>query len=138
MGLTRNQVYSQGYRRFKSSSHRQFSEFRFWAITASPRQRRGSASAVILKGFLKSKNNFCPLKRKFESIFFRKFRPLFGIFLQSDNFSLLYGIYFELRNSATLPFHTRAKQPQVFLSQEQKFNFSQKQFLYASTYARSE
>jgi hypothetical protein len=30
---------------------------------------------VILKGFLKSKNNFCPLKRKFEPIFFRKSRP---------------------------------------------------------------
>jgi hypothetical protein len=45
--------------------HRQFSEFGFWAIVASPRQRRGSASARILKGFLKSKNNFCPLKRKF-------------------------------------------------------------------------
>jgi len=27
-----------------------------------------------LKGFLKSKNNFCPLKRKFEPIFFRKSR----------------------------------------------------------------
>jgi len=44
---------------------RQFSEFGFWANVASPRQRRGSASARILKGFLKSKNNFCPLKRKF-------------------------------------------------------------------------
>src|SRR3989338_2094021 len=43
-----------------------------------PRQRRGSASARILKGFLKSKNNFCPLKRKFEPIFFRKSRILSG------------------------------------------------------------
>jgi len=44
---------------------RQFSEFGFWAIVASPRQRRGEASARILNGFLKSQNNFCPLKRKF-------------------------------------------------------------------------
>ena len=53
------------HHRFKSCTLRQFSEFGFWAIIASPRQRRGSASARILKGFLKSKNNFCPLKRKF-------------------------------------------------------------------------
>ena len=64
--------------RFKSCTLRQFSEFEFWAITASPRQRRGSASARILKGFLKSKNNFCPLKRKFKPIFFRKSRPCSG------------------------------------------------------------
>jgi len=51
--------------RILSKRYRQFSEFGFWAIVASPRQRRGSASARILKGFLKSKNNFCPLKRKF-------------------------------------------------------------------------
>jgi hypothetical protein len=51
--------------RILSKRYRQFSEFGFWAIVASPRQRRGSASAVILKGNLKSKNNFCPLKRKF-------------------------------------------------------------------------
>ena len=51
--------------RILTKRHRQFSEFGFWAIVASPRQRRGSASARILKGFLKSKNNFCPLKRKF-------------------------------------------------------------------------
>ena len=51
--------------RILTKRHRQFSEFGFWAISASPRQRRGSASAVILKGFLKSKNNFCPLKQKF-------------------------------------------------------------------------
>jgi len=51
--------------RILTKRHRQFSEFRFWAIVASPRQRRGSASARILNGFLKSKNNFCPLKRKF-------------------------------------------------------------------------
>src|SRR3989344_8203034 len=94
MGLTRNQVYSQGYRRFKSSSHRQFSEFRFWAITASPRQRRGSASAVILKGFLKSKNNFCPLKRKFSARSTDKmkfYKPIFFFAKgerQSDNLIL--------------------------------------------------
>jgi len=51
--------------RILTKRHRQFSEFEFWAISASPRQRRGSASARILKGFLKSQNNFCPLKRKF-------------------------------------------------------------------------
>ena len=51
--------------RILTKRYRQFSEFGFWAISASPRQRRGSASARILKGFLKSKNNFCPLKRKF-------------------------------------------------------------------------
>ena len=51
--------------RILTKRHRQFSEFGFWANVASPRQRRGSASARIWKGFLKSKNNFCPLKRKF-------------------------------------------------------------------------
>ena len=51
--------------RILTKRHRQFSEFGFWAIVASPRQRRGSASARILKGFLKSQNNFCPLKWKF-------------------------------------------------------------------------
>ena len=49
--------------RILTKRHRQFSKFGFWAIVASPRQRRGEAR--ILKGFLKSKNNFCPLKRKF-------------------------------------------------------------------------
>ena len=68
----------KGCREFESHPHRQFSEFGFWAIVASPRQRRGSASARILNGFLKSKNNFCPLKRKFEPIFFRKSRPCSG------------------------------------------------------------
>ena len=58
-------VCQQWHRGFESRPFRQFSEFGFWAITASPRQRRGSASARILKGFLKSQNNFCPLKRKF-------------------------------------------------------------------------
>ena len=51
--------------RILTKRHRQFSELGFWAIVASPRLWRGSASARILKGFLKSKNNFCPLKRKF-------------------------------------------------------------------------
>jgi len=51
--------------RILTKRYRQFSEFGFWAIVASPSLRSGSASAVILKGFLKSKNNFCPLKRKF-------------------------------------------------------------------------
>ena len=51
--------------RISIKKHRQFSNCDFWAIVASPRQRRGSASARILKGFLKSQNNFCPLKRKF-------------------------------------------------------------------------
>jgi len=40
--------------RILTKRHRQFSEFGFWATSASPRQRRGSASARILKGFLKS------------------------------------------------------------------------------------
>jgi len=51
--------------RILTKRHRQFSKLGFWAIVASPRQRRGSDSARILKGFLKSQNNFCPLKRKF-------------------------------------------------------------------------
>ena len=51
--------------RILTKRYRQFSDRDFWAIVASPRQRRGSASARILNGFLKSKNNFCPLKRKF-------------------------------------------------------------------------
>ena len=54
--------------RILTKRHRQFSELGFWAIVASPRQRRGSASVRILKGFLKSQNNFCPLKRKFGSL----------------------------------------------------------------------
>ena len=76
-GLVRllgKQLCPQGHRGFESHPLRQFSKFEFWAIVASPRQRRGSASARILKGNLKSKNNFCPLKRKFEPIFFRKSR----------------------------------------------------------------
>jgi hypothetical protein len=32
--------------------------------------------------------------------------------------------YFELRNPTSRLFHTHTKQPQDFLSQEQKFNFS--------------
>src|SRR3990170_7688484 len=47
--------------RILTKRHRQFSEFGFWAIVASPRQRRGSASARVFKGFFKSKKNFCPL-----------------------------------------------------------------------------
>ena len=39
--------------RILTKRHRQFSEFGFWAIVASPRLWRGSASARILKGFLK-------------------------------------------------------------------------------------
>jgi hypothetical protein len=64
-----NQISQSGFSskkvRILSKRYRQFSKLGFWAIVASPRQRRGSASARILKGFLKSKNNFCPLKRKF-------------------------------------------------------------------------
>ena len=81
--------------RILTKRHRQFSEFGFWAIVASPRQRRGSASARILKGFLKSKNNFCPLKRKFavQSTDKMKFyKPIFFSFAsgerQSDNLIL--------------------------------------------------
>jgi len=66
--------------RILTKRHRQFSELGFWAIVASPRQRRGSASARILKGFLKSKNNFCPLKRKFAARSANKmkfYKPIF-------------------------------------------------------------
>jgi len=51
--------------RILSKRYRQFTKFGFWAIVASPSLRSGSASARILKGNLKSKNNFCPLKWKF-------------------------------------------------------------------------
>ena len=51
--------------RILTKRHRQFSELGFWAIVASPPLSGGSASARILNGNLKSKNNFCPLKRKF-------------------------------------------------------------------------
>jgi len=81
--------------RILTKRHRQFSEFGFWAIVASPRQRRGSASARILKGFLKSKNNFCPLKRKFAMHSTDKmkfYKPIFFSFAlgerQSDNLIL--------------------------------------------------
>jgi len=81
--------------RILTKRHRQFSEFGFWAITAEPRQRRGSASARILKGFLKSKNNFCPLKRKFavrSTDKMKFYKPIFFSFAfgerQSDNLIL--------------------------------------------------
>ena len=81
--------------RILTKRHRQFSEFGFWAIIASPRQRRGSASARILNGFLKSKNNFCPLKRKFAARSTDKmkfYKPIFFSFAkgerQSDNLIL--------------------------------------------------
>ena len=51
--------------RILTKRHRQFSKFGFWAIVASPSLRSGSAETRILYGFLKSENNFCPLKRKF-------------------------------------------------------------------------
>ena len=81
--------------RILTKRYRQFSEFGFWAIVASPRQRRGSASARILKGFLKSKNNFCPLKRKFavrSTDKMKFYKPIFFSFAsgerQSDNLIL--------------------------------------------------
>jgi len=84
--------------RILTKRYRQFSEFGFWAIVASPRQRRGSASARILKGFLKSKNNFCPLKRKFavrSTDKMKFYKPIFFSFVrtradekQSDNLIL--------------------------------------------------
>ena len=81
--------------RISSKRYRQFSEFGFWAIVAEPRQRRGSASAVILKGFLKSKNNFCPLKRKFavrSTDKMKFYKPIFFSFAkgerQNDNLIL--------------------------------------------------
>ena len=51
--------------RILTKRYRQFSEFEFWAITASPRQRRGSASARILKAFLKSQRSVRLAMRKF-------------------------------------------------------------------------
>ncbi len=81
--------------RILTKRYRQFSEFGFWAIVASPRQRRGSASVKILKGFLKSKNNFCPLKRKFavrSTDKMKFYKPIFFSFAkgerQSDNLIL--------------------------------------------------
>jgi len=84
--------------RILTKRHRQFSEFGFWVPLsgiASPRQRRGSASARILKGFLKSKNNFCPLKRKFavrSTDKMKFYKPIFFSFAfgerQSDNLIL--------------------------------------------------
>src|SRR3989338_1485001 len=70
-------------RGFESLPLRQFSELGFWAIVASPRQRRGSASARILKGFLKLQNNFCPLKRKFavrSTDKMKFYKPIFFLF----------------------------------------------------------
>jgi len=81
--------------RILTKRHRQFSEFGFWAIVASPRLWRGSASARILKGFLKSKNNFCPPKRKFvvrSTDKMKFYKPIFFSFAsgerQSDNLIL--------------------------------------------------
>jgi len=81
--------------RILTKRYRQFSDCDFWAIVASPRQRRGSASARILKGFLKSQNNFCPLKRKFAVRSTDKmnfYKPIFFSFAfgerQSDNLIL--------------------------------------------------
>ena len=81
--------------RILTKRYRQFSKFGFWAIVASPRLWRGSASAVILKGNLKSKNNFCPLKRKFavrSTDKMKFYKPIFFSFAfgerQSDNLIL--------------------------------------------------
>ena len=67
--------------RILTKRHRQFSEFGFWAIVASPSLRSGSAETRILKGFLKSQNNFCPLKRKFglpkANINLKIYQPIF-------------------------------------------------------------
>jgi len=78
--------------RILTKRHRQFSELGFWANVASPRLWRGSASARILNGFLKSKNNFCTLKRKFAARSTDKmkfYKPIFFSFAfgerQSDN-----------------------------------------------------
>jgi len=73
--------------------YRQFTISAFLRVVASPSLRSGSASAVILKGNLKSKNNFCPLKRKFAERSSGKMKfckPIFFSFAfderQSDNF----------------------------------------------------
>jgi len=72
--------------RILSKRYRHFTISAFCVRFASPSLRSGSASARILKGNLKSKNNFCPLKRKFavrssdkinfinQSFFFRLWR----------------------------------------------------------------
>ena len=51
--------------RILSKRYRQFTISAFLRVVVSPSLRSGSAKAMILYGFLKSKNNFCPLKRKF-------------------------------------------------------------------------
>ena len=52
-------------REFESRPFRQFTISAFLRVVALPSLRSGSVSARILKGNLKSKNNFCPIKRKF-------------------------------------------------------------------------
>ena len=52
--------------RILTKRYRQFTISAFCVRFASPSLRSGSAKATILYGFLKSKNNFCPLKRKFD------------------------------------------------------------------------
>jgi len=51
--------------RILTKRYRHFTISAFLRVVASPSLRSGSAEATILNGFLKSKNNFCPLKRKF-------------------------------------------------------------------------
>ena len=51
--------------RILSKRYRQFTISAFLRVVASPSLRSGSAKTTILNGFLKSKNNFCSLKRKF-------------------------------------------------------------------------
>ena len=81
--------------RILSKRYRQFSKFGFWTIVASPSLRSGSAETKILYGFLKSKNNFCPLKRKFavrSTDKMKFYKPIFFSFAkgerQSDNLIL--------------------------------------------------
>ena len=51
--------------RILTKRYRQFTISAFLRVIASPSLRSGSAETRILYGFLKSKNNFCPFKRKF-------------------------------------------------------------------------
>jgi hypothetical protein len=66
--------------RILTKRFRQFEKFEFGTNVASPRRRRGSASAKILKGFLKSTIKFWPDKRKFaerSSDKMRFYKPVF-------------------------------------------------------------
>ena len=64
--------------RFKSCTLRKNSKLRFGAIVASALRAERLKFSNIFQAFLKSKFKFCSAIRKFEPIFFRKFRPCSG------------------------------------------------------------